>query len=79
MAKRSRAAVHIDLVVRDAKIVHCEHGDAGKGLVDFEQIDIADRPSGLGQTFVDRADGGGGKRRRFLCMCSVGNDACYRR
>jgi hypothetical protein len=35
--------------VRDAEVVHREHGDAGEGLVDLEQVDIGHRPAGLGE------------------------------
>src|SRR3546814_19812458 len=42
MAERGRAAMDVDLVVRDAEVVHREHRETGKGLGDFEQIDLAD-------------------------------------
>jgi hypothetical protein len=47
MAQRGCAAVDVDLVVRDAQVAHREHRDAGEGLVDFEQVNIADAPPGL--------------------------------
>ncbi len=43
------AAVDVDLVVGDAEVAHREHGDAGEGLVDLEQVDVGDGPAGLGQ------------------------------
>ena len=36
MTKRSGTAVDVDLVMRNAKVVHRKHRDAGKGLVHFE-------------------------------------------
>src|SRR3546814_8322893 len=66
MAERGRAAVDVDPVVRYAQVVHREHRDAGEGLVDLEQIDVADRPAGLRQHLVDRADGGDGEILGFL-------------
>ena len=74
VAKRGRAAMHVNLVMRDAKIVHCKHGDAGKGLVHFKQVHITDGPTRLFQAFVDRADGCSGECRWFLRMGGVGHD-----
>ena len=39
MSERAGAAIDVDLVVSDADILHRRHGDAGKGFVDFIQID----------------------------------------
>ena len=61
MAKRGRAAMHVHLIMRYAKIVHREHSDAGKGLIHFKQVDIIDGPTGLFQASADRADRGGGE------------------
>ena len=47
VAERGGAAVDVDLVVRNAEVVHREHGDAGEGFVDFEQVDVALAPAGL--------------------------------
>ena len=59
VAERGRAAVDVDLVVRDAEVAHRDHGDAGEGLVDFEQVDVGDAPAGLVEHLLDRADRGG--------------------
>src|SRR6476469_3573143 len=47
MAERGRAAVDVDLLVRDAEVLHREHRDAGEGFVHFPQIDVSDLPAGL--------------------------------
>ena len=65
----------IDLVVRDAEVVHREHCDAGKSFVHFEQVDIGDGPARLGKAFGDRTDRSGGEGRWFLRMRGKGNDA----
>jgi hypothetical protein len=44
----------IDLIMRDAKVMHCKHRDTGKGFVDLEQVDIAHRPTRLCKTFGNR-------------------------
>src|SRR5690349_15613174 len=49
MTEGGRAAVDVDLVVRDAEVLHREHGDAGEGLVDFPQVDVGGLPAGLGE------------------------------
>src|SRR5436305_13971192 len=46
-AERGGAAMDVDLVVRDAEIVHRDHRDAGEGLVDLIAIDLGRRPAGL--------------------------------
>src|SRR4029079_4968346 len=56
MAERGRAAMDVDLLVRDADVLHREHGDAGERLVDFPQVDVAHRPAGSLEHLVDRAD-----------------------
>ena len=61
--------------MRDAEVVHCEHRDAGKRFVYFEQIDIADRPPGFGQAFGDCANRSGGESRWFLRVRGMGDDA----
>ena len=54
--------------------MHREHGDAGKGFVDLEQIDVADRPARLSKDFLDRRDGCGGELAGFMGVCSMGDD-----
>ena len=43
MAERAGAAVHVDLVVRQAEVAHRRHGDDGEGLVDLEEVDVVRR------------------------------------
>ena len=77
MAQSGRAAVDVDLVMRDAQIAHREHRDTGKGFVDFEQINIGDVPPGLGETLIDCANRGCGEILWRLCVCCMGDDARY--
>ena len=45
MAERAGAAVHVDLLVRQAEVAHGRHGDDGERLVDLVEVDIARRSS----------------------------------
>ncbi len=51
MAERAGAAVDIDLVMRQIEIAHRRHGDDREGLVDLEQIDLAELPARLFRSF----------------------------
>ena len=46
MAERAGAAVDVDLLVRDADVLHRRHGDDREGLVDLEQIHVGGLPAG---------------------------------
>ena len=77
MAQRSRAAMDVYFLVRNAKVAHREHGDAGKGFVDFEQVNIGDVPTCLGLAFGNCAYRGGGEilwRLRVRGMCDNARD-----
>ena len=43
VAQRDRAAVHVDLLVRDAQVLHELEHDGGERLVDLEQVDVVER------------------------------------
>ena len=75
MAQSRRPAMDVDLFVRDAEVAHGDHGDAGEGFVDFEQVDLADAPAGFLQRLAHGGDGGGGELARLLRMGGVGDDA----
>ena len=45
MAECAGAAVHVELFVRDAELLHGDHRHLGKRLVDLEQIHIAHLPA----------------------------------
>src|SRR5689334_9372590 len=47
VTERGRAAVHVDLAVVDAEVLHREHRDAGERLVHFPQVDVSGLPAGL--------------------------------
>ena len=76
MAQCAGTAIHVELVMRDAQFAHRRHRHHGKGFVDFKQIDLVQRPAGLVQQLVQRADRGGGEPLRFLRMGGMGNDPC---
>src|SRR5678815_2453837 len=75
VAERGRAAVDVDLLMRDTDVAHRDHGDAGEGFVDLEQVDVADAPTSFLQHLVDRGDGSGGELRRLLRMGCVRDHA----
>jgi hypothetical protein len=79
MAKRAGAAMHIDLFVRQGKLLHRRHGDHREGLVDFEKIDIRQGPAGLVHQFSQRLDGGGGELTRRLGVGGMRQDNRQRR
>ena len=63
VAEGDGAAVDVDDLGRDAQVGHRGHADGGEGLVELEQVDVADRDAGpLG----GRLDGPGrlGEQRR---------------
>ena len=64
----------VDLLMRDAEVAHREHGNAGKGFVHLEQIDIVDAPARLGEAFGDRPNRCSGEGCRFLRMGRRGDD-----
>ena len=49
MAERDRAAVDVDQLRADAEVAHRLDGDRGERLVDLDQVQVRDRPPGLGQ------------------------------
>src|SRR5687767_7876605 len=54
MAERDRAAVHVDLVVRDAELALAINGLARERFVDLEKIDVFDLHSILREQLLDR-------------------------
>ncbi|KAG1081764.1 hypothetical protein G6F40_015372 [Rhizopus arrhizus] len=78
MAQCAGTAIHVELVVRDAQLTHRRHRHHGKGFVDFEQIDLVQRPAGLVQQRVQRADRCGGEPLRLLRVGGVADNAGQR-
>ena len=78
MAKRGAAAINVNLVMRNIKILHGKHRDAGKSFVHFPQINFGNRPASGIQTFFDRAYRGCCEIFRFLCVRRMGDDPCDR-
>ncbi len=74
MTESAGAAVHIDPVGGKAKIADGGHRDDGEGLVDLEQIDIAESPAGGSHQFADGTNGRGREQRRLLCMRRLADD-----
>ena len=79
VAERAGAAVHVDLVVRQAVLLHRRHGHHREGLVDLVEIDLLRVPAGSFKQLPDRADGRGGEPRRLLRMRGVADHGRERR
>ena len=75
MAEGAGAPVDVQLLVRDAQFAHGDHGDDSEGLVDLEEIDIGDRPAGLGQSLLHGRDRRGGEEARLMGVGGVTGDA----
>jgi hypothetical protein len=45
MAERAGAAMDVDLLVRQAVLLHRRHGDDGEGLVDLPEVDVRRQPT----------------------------------
>src|SRR5665213_784378 len=71
MAERAGAAIDVQLLAVDAEIALCCHRHHGEGLVDLEQVDIADAPADLVEQFSDRRDRRGGEPLRLLTVGGV--------
>src|SRR5271163_2583121 len=78
VAQGAGAAVDVDLVMREVEVAHGGHGDNGKRLVDFEQIDLVAVPAEPGQQLFDRTNGGGGEPGRVLGVTAVAADGGQR-
>ncbi len=59
MTKRDRAALHIDLFVRDSEFLHPGHGDAGERLIAFEKVDVGNAHARLFERILRRRNGAG--------------------
>ena len=75
MAQRARAAVHVDLVVRQAEVVHRGHRDDRERLVDLEEVGGLRVPAGLLEELADRADRRRREPLRLLRVRGVADDA----
>src|SRR5262245_19338844 len=71
MAQRTRPAVHIDLVLRQAQVADRSERHDSERLVDLVEVDIVMLPADLGQKFLDGADGSGGEPGRLLRVRGV--------
>ena len=60
MAHGDGAAIDVDLLLGHAQVLHELEHHGGEGLVDLEQVDVADFQAGLGQGLA------GGRRRAGL-------------
>ena len=75
MTERRCTTIDVELVRRNAQIICCDHGDHGKRLVDFEQIDIVDAPPGLGKQIANRWHGRGREQGRRMGMRGMSDHA----
>ena len=60
VAERAGAPIDVQPVARDAEIALCRHGNRREGLVDLEEVDVADAPRDLVEQLADGRD----RRRR---------------
>ena len=79
MTERAGAAVHVDLVVRDAVLLHRRHRHDRERLVDLEEVDVLRRPAGLPVQLLDRADRRRREEPRLLRVRRVRDDHRERR
>ena len=75
MAKCAGAAVDVHLFMADAQFLDWHHRDGCEGFIDFEQVDIGNRPAGLAQYRLDGTDRRRGEPFRGLGKRSLGDDA----
>src|SRR5690606_20101615 len=61
MTQSGGPTVDIDLSVVQLEVVHGGHGYNGKGLVDFEKVDVANAPAGFVEQFLYGTDRCSGK------------------
>src|SRR5882757_9474317 len=66
VSKRAGAAIDVEIVPDNAEIALRRHRHHREGLVDLEQIDIADAPADLVEQLADRRDRRGGEPLRLL-------------
>ena len=57
VAEGDGAAVDVDDVVGDAEVLHRGQADGGEGLVELEQVDVADRLAGALEAATMARDG----------------------
>ncbi|KGC57475.1 acetyl-CoA acetyltransferase domain protein [Burkholderia mallei] len=79
MAERARAAVHVDLLVRQAVLLHRRHRDDRERFVDLVQVDLGRAPAVLLEQAPDRADRRRRELRRRLRERRMADDARERR
>src|SRR5262245_21568543 len=56
MSKGTGTAMDIEPVTGNPEVALCRHCYGGKGLIDLEQVDVADRPVDLLEQLADRRD-----------------------
>ena len=56
MALRAGAAINIDLGRINTHFANRQHGHHGKGFVDFEKIDVRQRPADFGEELLNGVD-----------------------
>ena len=71
MPKRDCAAVNIEFFRGDVQVMGRGHGHAGKGFVDFKQIDVRHAQGEFGQQVGNGADGREGEPLGCLCMRGI--------
>src|ERR1700730_11367100 len=74
MAERAGAAIDVELFSGDAEVALRRHRHHREGLVDLEQVDVADAPADLVEQFSYRRDRRGGEPLRLLAVGRVALD-----
>jgi hypothetical protein len=74
VAERASAAIDVELFSGNTKIALRGHRDHRKGLVDLEQVDIADAPADFVEQLADRRDRRGREPLRLLAVGGVALD-----
>src|SRR5450830_1470650 len=74
VAQRARAAVDVDLAVRNVEVVHGGHRHGGERFIDLEQVHLAAAPACFRVQFLDGADGSRGELVRRLRVRGVAVD-----
>ena len=74
MAERAGAAIDVELFPGNAEVTLRRHRNDRERFVDFEQVDVADRPADLVEQFSNGRDRRGGEPLRLLAVGRMAPD-----
>ena len=75
---RDRAAFDIDDVLRQAQLAHDHQHDRREGFVDFDALDVPERPPGAGERLLDGRNGPKTEHARLHRRNAIRDEACRR-